>query len=222
MATSIFDASDFRTVSDSVANLARSNINVMRPLIDTYLQSLKAMAAQATKIGAACCEIPETDCPPKYACTMRWRACPGDVRRGEIRINNTSKSAITYTLDATEFRGCQQRTGAKPTITPQSVTVAPSQFTAVAVKVVVDKNFCAGEEYESEVRIRGKYERCVRLVLVVEPCCDEVCEVDHGEIPTRIRADDWYRHFQCTELCFEPVPPLRPQEGKPTEERNDS
>jgi hypothetical protein len=181
------------------------------PFIEAYVQFLKTITAQATKLGTACCDIPETTCPPKYACTMRWRACSGDVRRGDIRIRNTSQHAITYALDATDFRQGKHSIGIKPTLTPQSVTVPAGQSTTVKVEVTVEKEFSVGQAFESDVRIRGLYDRYVRLILHVEKCCDEICEFDHGEIPTRIQADDWYRHFQCTELCFEPVPQSPPE-----------
>src|SRR5580693_9370382 len=54
----------------------------------------------------SCCEIPETDCPPRCPCTVRWDAGAGERRVASIKIRNTSKDAVTYTLSAKPFESC--------------------------------------------------------------------------------------------------------------------
>jgi hypothetical protein len=218
MTTSACDPNTDPSAAGIVAKPTRLNLDLMTsavrstaPFVDAYVQFLRTITAQAGTLASACCEIPETDCPPKYACTMRWRACLADVRHGEIRVRNTSQHPITYTLDATDFCHGKRSIGIKPTLTPQSVTVAAGQSTAVKVEVTVTEEAAVGQAFESDVRVRGMYDRYIRLVLLVEKCCDEICEFDHGEVPTRIRADNWHRHFQCTELCFERVPQSPPE-----------
>jgi len=150
------------------------------------------------------CGIPEIGCPPRCACTITWQAGQGEVHRATIEVRNTSAEPITYQLVTTQFQSCGKPIDMKPAVNPATITAAPGQTASATVEVPVGEQFQPGLTYTAEVLVRGKYERCVKLELQMR-CGDEVCRFDHGDIPMRIRADEWWRHFQCTEPCFEPI-----------------
>ncbi|HEV3410814.1 MAG TPA: hypothetical protein VG095_11005, partial [Chthoniobacterales bacterium] len=106
---------------------------------------------------------------------------------------------------ATPLRSCAHQPRSEVQLEPKGGSAAPNESLDVQVTVQTDESWRPGETYEAEIRIRGRYERCVCLRIQVAPEAEACCTVEHGEIPTRVRADDWFRHFQCTELCFEPV-----------------
>ena len=92
----------------------------------------------------------------------------------------------------------------------------PGESLHVRVTVTADQGWRGGEAYESEIRIRGKYERAVCVRVQLEKAEEACCRIEMGESPTSVHADHWSRHFQCTELCFEPVaPPRDPEQPQP-------
>lgn len=198
------------SANDFVQRLAQINneamlvsLRALQPWFDAYSRFFGS-----TMQGLACgCRIPETTCPPRCACTLGWTAVPGDQRRGHLTLTNTTKARLPFALAATPFRTCREVARERPQFEPAKGTLAPGESLLVQVSVATDASWRPGETYESEITVRGLYDRCVCLRVQVagepEPCC----KIELGEIPRRIRADDWYRHFQCTEACFEPVRP---------------
>ncbi len=158
----------------------------------------------------SCCEIPETGCPPRCACTVRWDASTGERRVATIRIRNTSKDAVTYALSTKPFESCGKTSTVSPLVAPASITAAAGQTVQAEIGVAVTDLFQPGSTWHAEVLVSGKYERCVKVELHIE--CNESCSFDLGDIPYRTKADEWYRHFQCSAPCFEPVrtPPPDP------------
>lgn len=195
-------------VSEFVERLARLNREFMliglrsaQPWFDAY----NHFFTSAMRAAGGACRIPETACPPYCACTLAWTVVPGDARVGHIKITNTSKQAITYSLVATPLSTCGEQTEQRPRLEPAGGTVAPGESLAVRVSVEAEKSWRPGATYESEIKIRGLYERCACVRLQVAADAEPCCKVEMGEIPKRVRSDDWYRHYQCTELCFEPI-----------------
>jgi hypothetical protein len=168
-------------------------------------QQREMFSSFLSSMPKGCCDIPETSCPPRCACTLTWQASVGELRRGRIEVRNTSKDTITYHLVSTPFKACEKTLDYKPLVTPSALTIAPGQSATATVEIAVGEQFHPGATYHSEILVQGKYERCVRLELQMRCDQDEICRFDHGDIPHRIRADDWYRHFQCSEPCFEPI-----------------
>ncbi len=172
-------------------------------------QNLSQTPATAAKPGQkathGCCDIPETCCPPRCACTLSWDASPGETRKATIKIRNTSKDAVDYQLVPKAFEACGKSIDATPDVTPSELRAAAGETVTATVSVEVGDQFHPGATYHAEILVRGKYERSVCLELNL--CCDEdsVCRFDLGDIPYRKRADDWFRHFQCSEPCFAPV-----------------
>lgn len=150
-----------------------------------------------------CCDIPEKGCPPRCVCKIRWDASQGERRRATVSIRNTSSDPIVYQLSATPFESCGKQIDFQPSVTPSTLSAAPGQTVTATVEVDVGQQFQPGVCYEAEVLVRGKYERCVKVELCVR--CGDDCCFDHGDIPLRVTADQWYRHFQCSEPCFEPI-----------------
>jgi hypothetical protein len=42
-------------------------------------------------------------------------------------------------------------------------------------------------------------------VLNVACACDDTCSFIQGDIPFKVSADNWYKHFQCSEPCFDAI-----------------
>jgi hypothetical protein len=205
------------SMREPMENLARvsrqmmsSAFNTSRPLLQAYRDVLMAGLPLLRPMRRDCCEVPETSCPPYCVCQMSWEATRGEHLQGTIRVTNTGKQARTFTFDADPFQGPSGDTGAKPTLAPATANLSPNQAVVVKIDLDVGEQFQPGSQYNTDVKIRGLYEQCVRLNLSVQPTTAAHCEVSQGEIPTRLRAHQWYHHFQCEEPCFEPV-------GKPQE-----
>jgi hypothetical protein len=169
-------------------------------LYESYTSNLASLARSAI------CDIPTTDCPPKCACTINWDASPGEFRKSTIQIHNTSKDSITYTFVPKSFKSCGKTLNSSPGVVPQSITAAPGETVSAVIGVAVGEEFQSGTAYDAEILVQGKYERCVKVVLNVACACDTACSFDQGDIPYKVRADSWYRHFQCSEPCFEAIP----------------
>jgi len=180
--------------------------NWYQSLVLPQVRDLSKMASGLrSSMPRGCCDIPETGCPPRCACTLSWQASAGELRKATIEIHNTSAGPITYELASTAFEACGKVIDVKPAVHPRSITAAAGQTVTATVEVPVGDLFHPGATYHAEILVRGKYERCVRLELCMR-CDDEsVCRVEHGDIPYRKRADEWFRHFQCSEPCFQPI-----------------
>lgn len=205
-------------------------VRASQPLLDAYAGLLRSAATLPTTTrtsmtGAAgscapapwpaasgCCDIPETSCPPRCVCELTLEGARGDTLAGTITVTNTRKTNQVFTLGAKPFHGPEGATTASPSLSSPSVSLAPGESATIAVKVQAGEAFAAGETYRADVTIAGLYEQCVCVTLRTRtrPHCD----VSQGEIPTHIRAHRWYDHFQCEELCFEPVA-VRPQPSTP-------
>jgi hypothetical protein len=92
-----------------------------------------------------------------------------------------------------------------PAVEPSSARLATGESVLVTVAIPLSQGFATGRQYAGEIAIRGRYEQCVRLRVSVVAEPRPHCEVEQGEIPTRIRPHRWSDHFQCEEPCFEPV-----------------
>jgi hypothetical protein len=178
-----------------------AGVRGMQPWLDAYSRLFTSMMPAAR---SGCC-IPETECPPYCACSLDWTVTPGDTRVGNIEIKNTSKEPISYSLAATPLTSCGRTTETRPQLEPASGRMAPGESLHVRVSVMADRSWRPGETYESEIKVRGKYERCVCVRVEVACQPEACCRVEMGEIPRRVHADNWTKHFQCTELCFEPI-----------------
>jgi len=182
-----------------------SSMRLGQPMIEAYLKSLSSVAAELGKAYRKSCEIPETECPPYCVCELEWEACEGDTVKGTIDIQNTGDQDIPFSLSVDEFRAERDLTSVKAQLNPASFSLTAGEVKRVEVVVNVDESMDPDQTYRAEIKIAGRYEQCVRLVLHVRRRHHPYCEVEHGEIPKRIRAHHWYDHFQCEELCFEPV-----------------
>lgn len=192
-----------------------AGVRGMQPWLDAYSR-LFTPALPTARCG---CQIPETECPPYCACTLDWTIAPGDTRVGHIQIKNTSKAYISYSLAATPLESCEGTTETTPQLEPSSGQVAPGESLHVQVSLTADKSWRRGDIYESEIKIRGKYERCVCVHVEVACAQEACCKVEMGDIPKSVHADNWTKHFQCTELCFNPIDSPRVT-GQPTRNPN--
>ena len=149
------------------------------------------------------CDIPETECPPRCVCEIEWHACRGEKLQATISVKNTSKTARLFQFTAAPIMG--PGSPAVPIqLSPANANLSPNQSVIVTATLTANDQFQHGQTYTSEVLINGAYEQCVRIIIHVDPEETPHCEVEQGEIPTRIRAHRWYDHFQCEEPCEEP------------------
>ncbi len=197
------------------SNVWSNSMRLGQPLIEAYLKSLSGAAAEMGKAYGKSCQIPETECPPYCVCELEWEAFQRDTVKGSIDVYNTGEQASQFSLSGDEFRAASDLSSVKPALNPASFTLQPGESQRVEVSVQVGESMDPDQTYHSEVKIAGRYEQCVRLVVHVRRRLFPNCRVDHGEIPTRIRAHRWYDHFQCEELCFEPVRRLQREPVKP-------
>ena len=186
--------------------LSRS-INLGQPLLEAYLKNLSVAATNFGKAYRRGCEIPETECPPYCVCELEWEACEGDVVQGSIEIHNTGKQDCQFSLSADEFRSGHDLSTVKAKLEPEKFSLKAGEVRRVDVLVQLKDSMNPNQTYRTEIKISGRYEQCVRLIVHVLRKVHPNCKVEHGEIPTRIVAHNWYDHFQCEELCFEPVRP---------------
>jgi hypothetical protein len=180
------------------ADTTRDFVRAAGELISATLPTI-----QVPRTARPCCEIPETPCPPRCVCDLTSEARPGEAISLTVRVINASKSTRTFQLHATTFVG--------PGGAPGALTLAPSSLTLEAGHAgIITATFTVPNipegDYRAEIVVQGAYEQCVRVTLRVrcrKTCGDEpcICDVVQGEPPVRIRAHDWYDHFQCTEPC---------------------
>jgi hypothetical protein len=186
-------------------------------LLTLSIENSLAMMRQASTLFAvlpdlrlpraqdACCEIPETDCPPRCVCEVRWQANPREATGMSVRVTNSSATARTYVLHATPFVGPDGSPGLI-SLEPATLALAPGQVGLVKATFTVPD--IPEGTFDAEIVVRGAYEQavCVTLVVKCEKTVghrDEICDVVQGDPPVRIRAHHWYDHFQCTEPCFD-------------------
>ncbi len=58
-----------------------------------------------------CCEIPETECPPRCVCQIVWYAARGEHVKATMTLTNTAKKTQTFSIAAAPFKGAQGDTG---------------------------------------------------------------------------------------------------------------
>ena len=206
------------------AQLLQSALNSYSPLVEAWTswyqvalpaqfqKSRQAPTTHPHKAHRGCCEIPDTTCPPRCAGTIEWHASQGEIRKATIEIRNTSKETLRYQLVPGAFQSCGKSISAQPVVTPTQLNAAAGETVNATVETLVGDSFQPGLTYRAEIKVTGKYERCVCVELHVRCAEEEAVRFDLGDIPYRTRADEWYRHFQCSEPCFEPVAPTQ----KPT------
>ena len=205
----------FQLSRQAWSQILSPSLQIGKPLwgacADTLQRPLKASRCATTPL----CEIPETECPPRCVCELRWEAAAGEKVKGTIRVTNTGAQPQAFSFPATTLAGDGHDSGLAPTVTPAGATLKPGESIQLVVNFTVTNAFQVGRIYAGEVKIRGRYEQCVKLRLDVQPADRAHCDVDHGEIPTRVRAHNWYDHFQCEEPCFDPIPQRTIQDLKP-------
>ena len=152
------------------------------------------------KKSASCCDIPELDCPPRCACELHWAAVPGEKLKALITVINRSNQARNFAFQARPFKFADKEIPG-PVLTPASAVLQPNESMAVAAELRISETFQPGSIYRTEVVIAGSYERCVCITLCVERETVSHCSVELGDPPVRIRAHEWYDHFQCVEAC---------------------
>ncbi len=195
------------------AERTREFVEAVRELIAATLPKIEIPKLER------CCEIPETECPPRCVCDIRWKTCQGGTVHANIHVTNTGSTTRNFTFTATPFSG-PGNPATMIQLSPPSASLAPNASVNVAATLAVTSDFQPGGQYVAEVQVYGAYEQCVRITLDVESatathCTAQQCEVRAGDPPVRIRAHQWYDHFQCTEPCVELLrrPPGADQRG---------
>jgi len=166
---------------------------------------------EISRFQEPCCEIPQTECPPRCVCEIQWKICQGGTVQANIQVTNTGSQPRHFTFSATPFSG-PGNPQTKIQLSTQSANLGRNESVNVGAALTVTSDFQSGGQYVAEIRIAGAYEQCVRITLdvasasAIVDCTPKHCEVKAGDLPVRIRAHHWYDHFQCTEPCTELLP----------------
>jgi hypothetical protein len=192
-------AADLAELSTQMLNLSLNNATELMKQSSAFWMSAFS-SFDLSKMGGCRCDIPEKDCPPRCVCKMNWKAARRERLNAVIKVTNRSKQARNFTFHAKPFTGTGKELPG-PTVTPATAVLQPGQSISVTAELTVTEPFQPGAVYESEVVITGSYEQCVCLTLCVdrETVCQ--CSVEQGDPPVRVRAHQWYDHFQCVEAC---------------------
>lgn len=189
-------------------------MKISQPLLEVYLKGLGTIMPDLKNLdlknindlySRKNCEIPETECPPYCVCEMEWDACEGETVTGSIDITNTGRQTVNFSISADAFRSVNDNSGIVPQFTPSSFALAPNETKIIGVAIKAEVGFDPSATYMTQAKVRGRYEQCLLLKLRIRRKSIPCCSVEHGEIPKRIVAHNWYDHFQCEELCFQPV-----------------
>jgi hypothetical protein len=158
--------------------------------------------SRSRSLTRPCCEIPETECPPKCVCNIDWSTATGNKISANITVTNTGSQTRNFTFTAAPFSGPGDPKDLIQ-LSPASATLVPGQSVSVAAALTVGSDFQPGQKYTSEIHVLGAYPQCVCVTLNVD-CSQQShpCKVEQGDPPVRIRAHHWYDHFQCEEPCF--------------------
>jgi len=189
---------------DTPVNLPGAIADWYRSAFESYFR-LWSAALPAASSQCGPCEIPETSCPPRCECTLEWETCEDKAVSGTLAVHNTGRTPVKFHLAGTVFRSACSATDVVPQLTPASFDLAPGEHQSVKVTVAPNATFEPDSDYASTVTVTGRYAEKVHLRLRVHAADSPCCAIDHGEIPRRIRAHHWFDHFQCEQLCFEPV-----------------
>jgi hypothetical protein len=184
---------------EAYSQLMAPSFELGRTLWDDYLKMWQGAARGCT------CRVPEQDCPPRCVCDLAWVVTPGGRVEGSVRVTNTGKAGRTFAFRATNLTAAGHDPDITPSLTPDQATLAPGESVLVQVSASGTDRLQVGRQYAAEIRVAGLYEQCVRVRIDVEDEARPHCDVEQGEIPTRIRAHRWSDHFQCEEPCFEPI-----------------
>ena len=195
---------------DFASRLLIMSVDNVRTLIQEAPRGLASLPAFPSLGPPSPCMIPETECPPRCVCDVTLDATPDEKVAVTIRVRNDSSSQRTFQLSATPFTGAGGSPGTL-SVSPETLQLPP-RHAGIATASFTVPSVPEGS-YDAEILVHGAYEQCVRVRLRVgcrKRCGDEqcLCEVVQGDPPYRIRAHQWYHHFQCVERCEDPRGPV--------------
>jgi hypothetical protein len=148
----------------------------------------------------SCCDIPETNCPSPYVCRILWEGCPGDTFKYQLQVTNTSDIEREFNLIPSPFLCTEEAV----TVTPDNKKLLPDQSLNATISFTIPDTF-GGGLYRARIKVAGAYAQFITINLTVADHQDCCCSIEQGEIPTRLKAHQWFDHFQCEEQCFEPI-----------------
>lgn len=117
--------------------------------------------------GCGCCEIPETDCPPRCVAEITWKFARGAVPEASVLVRNVGKAARNFAFSASELAGVGVGT-ARLSVAPAAAMLQPGESTVVRVKLEDSLSLRACQQYRAEVLIKGSWEQCVKVVCAVQ------------------------------------------------------
>lgn len=114
----------------------------------------------------ACCEIPETCCPPRRAGNIGWSIQRGAAATASIRVRNVGAAAREFHFSATPLSGLDGGL-ASLEVQPNSILLQPSESTLVQLTLKGSLSLRASQTYHAEVLLRGAWEQCFAVSLRV-------------------------------------------------------
>ena len=186
-------------VLSKLPKLATRSIEQYVDLLQRGSSLVSAMLPKQLLPMAGCCDIPQQDCPPRCVCEIAWEAAAGESVQATIRVTNTSTQARSFSFKATPLQG--GASASTLNLSPAGANLVSGQSVTLTLATTLGNDAKPGERYSAEVLIHGAYEQCV--VVRLDVCSNQSahCEVEQGDPPVRVRAHQWYHHFQCEEPC---------------------
>jgi hypothetical protein len=131
---------------------------------------------------------------------VAWTIQRGVAPKAVITIHNTASGAQTLELETGPLTGLDSGT-ASLTLSPLSLVLSPGQTGSATLQLQNTGALRPGQDYRSEVILRGDHEQRVAVKCHVAQDATAHCSVEQGDAPTRKRAHRWTDHFQCTDAC---------------------
>ncbi len=109
----------------------RPSLQIGKPLWGACAENLQRPISVSKCMTTPLCEIPETECPPRCVCELRWEATPGEKVKGTIRVTNTGGQPQAFTFPATALVSDGHDSGLAPTVAPANATLKPGESKSV-------------------------------------------------------------------------------------------
>lgn len=161
-------------------------------------------------------ELEQSDAPPLFTSKthhptrptpITWKAQRGVTAQAQVVLRNMGSGARTFNLSTSPLTGIDADT-AKLSLSHTTVELAPRQHQLITVKLEDTGGLHPEQVYETHLLVDGFYEDRLPLSVAIESDATAYVRVTQGDPPTRIRAHQWYHHFQCTVPCVGHTPPI--------------
>ncbi len=140
---------------------------------------------------------------PRVKPSIDWKIERGVEPTASLTIRNEGTETRSFAIASTPWVG-PGGAAASLNASPPTVDLASGQTAVVELKMLGSAALSPGQEYRCEVVVDGFEESRIDARCMIKTDPTDHADAEQGEFPTRIRAHQWYEHFQCTEDCVVP------------------